>query len=79
MYNDKTFIFAKEKFKQIIDIDPENAGALKYLNLIENKIEKVSPSQMNTVFKEAMEYYKNKDYKKASQYFNAVLYYRSKA
>ncbi|MDR1087466.1 MAG: hypothetical protein LBL16_04470 [Endomicrobium sp.] len=27
---------------------------------------------MNTVFKEAMEYYKNKNYEKASQYFNAV-------
>ncbi|MDR2398906.1 MAG: hypothetical protein LBD61_00440 [Endomicrobium sp.] len=72
LYNDKNFVLAKEKFKQIIDIDSENAGALKYLNLIENKIEKVSSSQMNTVFKEAMEYYKNKDYEKAAQYFNAV-------
>ncbi|MDR1087465.1 MAG: hypothetical protein LBL16_04465 [Endomicrobium sp.] len=44
LYNDKNFVLAKEKFKQIIDIDSGNAGALKYLDLIENKIERVSSS-----------------------------------
>lgn len=72
LYNDKNFVFAKEKFKQIIDIDPENSGALKYLALTEAKINKVSSAQMNTIFEQAMKYYKDRDYENASKYFSAV-------
>jgi tetratricopeptide (TPR) repeat protein len=71
LYNDKNFVFAKEKFKQIIDIDPENSGALKYLALIEAK-NKVSSAQMNTIFEQAMKYYKDGYYENASKYFSTV-------
>jgi tetratricopeptide (TPR) repeat protein len=72
LYNDRNFAFAKEKFDQILDIDPENAWTLKYLGRVETKINKVSSAQINVVFNQAMSYYNNKDYETAAKFFNAV-------
>jgi tetratricopeptide (TPR) repeat protein len=72
LYKNRNFVFAKERFEQILDIDPENSGALKYLGLIETKVNKITTIQMNDIFNQAMKYYKNKDYENASKYFSTV-------
>lgn len=71
-YNSGQFIFAKEKFTRILDIDPENAGALKYLSVIQTQVSKVTDLQADKMFMQGMEYYNMADYERAAQYFNAV-------
>jgi hypothetical protein len=68
----KTLPLQKKSLNKLYDIDPENSGALKYLALIEAKINKVSSTQMNTIFEQAMKYYKDGYYENASKYFSAV-------
>jgi tetratricopeptide (TPR) repeat protein len=72
LYKSRDFVFAKERFEQILDIDPENAGALKYVGLVKTKINKITAIEMNDIFNQAMECYKNKDYEDAAKYFSAV-------
>lgn len=71
-YNEGQFIFAKEKFNRILEIDPENAGALKYLSIIQTQVSKVTDLQADKMFTQGMEYYNMADYDRAAQYFNAV-------
>jgi tetratricopeptide (TPR) repeat protein len=71
-YNNGQFIFAKEKFNQILEIDPENAGALKYLSIIQGQVSKVTDLQADKMFTQGMEYYNMADYDRAAKYFNAV-------
>jgi tetratricopeptide (TPR) repeat protein len=72
LYNKENFVFAKEKFERIVDIDPENKGALKYLNIIKAKTDKVVKAQIDNIFKQAMQHYNAQEYDKAAKYFNAV-------
>jgi hypothetical protein len=71
-YNEKDFVFAKEKFRGIILIDPKNPGALKYLNLIATQLSNIISVQAKAVFDQAMHYYNEKNYKEAAKYFSAV-------
>ncbi|MCL2144568.1 MAG: tetratricopeptide repeat protein [Endomicrobia bacterium] len=71
-YNNGQFIFAKEKFNRILELDPENAGALKYLGIIQTQISKVTDLQADKMFTQGMEYYNMADYDRAARYFNAV-------
>jgi tetratricopeptide (TPR) repeat protein len=72
LYNESNFVFAKEKFKQIIDIDPENPGALKYLRLINTEVANVTSSQARAIFDQAMRYYNIADYENAAKYFRVA-------
>ena len=71
-YNNGQFIFAKEKFSQILEMDPENAGAIKYLAIIQTQVSKVTDLQADKMFIQGMEYYNMADYDRAAKYFNAV-------
>lgn len=71
-YNSGSFIFAKEKLNQILEIDPENAGALKYLAIIQTQVASVTDLQADKMFTQGMEYYNMADYDNAAKYFNAV-------
>lgn len=71
-YDNGEFIYAKEELTKITDIDPTNAGALQYLELIQNKVDKVNAVQANNIFKQGLAEYENKNYEKALSYFNAA-------
>lgn len=71
-YDKGDFIYAKEELLKIIDIDPENAGALQYLDNIQKKIERVNVIQSHNVFKQGMDAYEKGDYENALSYFNAA-------
>ena len=71
-YKEGNFVFAKDKFKDLLEIDPENAGAIKYLDTIETQVSKVTAMQADQLFTQGMEYYNMADYDRAAKYFNAV-------
>ncbi|MDR2395274.1 MAG: hypothetical protein LBD57_01485 [Endomicrobium sp.] len=71
-YNEKNFVFAKEKFKEIISIDSKNPGAIRYLNLIETQLSNIISVQTRIVFEQGMQYYNEKNYKEAAKYFSAA-------
>ena len=71
-YENGEFIYAKDELKKITDIDPTNAGALQYLEIIEKKVNKVNAVQANNIFKQGLTEYENNNYEKALSYFNAA-------
>jgi len=71
-YNDGNFVFAKDKLKELLDMDPENAGALQYMAAIDKQVSKVTNMQADKLFTQGMDYYNIADYERAAQYFNAV-------
>jgi len=66
------FVYAKEDFLKITAIDPQNAGALQYLEFIDKKVQKVNRVQANNIFEEGMKKYNEGDYEEALKYFNAA-------
>lgn len=66
------FVYAKEDFLKITAIDPQNAGALQYLEFIDKKVQKVNRVQANNIFEEGMKKYNEEDYEEALKYFNAA-------
>jgi hypothetical protein len=64
-----TTIPAANLFLLNYDAISEGGGGLA---LIEAKINKVSSAQMNTIFEQAMKYYKDGYYENSSKYFSAV-------
>lgn len=71
-YEDGEFVYAKDELKKITDIDPTNAGALQYLEIIQKKIDKVNAVQANNLFKQGLAEYEQNNYEKALSYFNAA-------
>ncbi len=71
-YDDGEFVYAKEEFKKILEIDPDNAGAIQYLDFIQKKIDKVNAVQSNNIFKQGLAEYEKGNYEKALSYFNAA-------
>jgi tetratricopeptide (TPR) repeat protein len=71
-YENGEFIYAKDELKKITDIDPTNAGALQYLEIIEKKVNKVNAVQANNIFKQGLTEYESNNYEKALSYFNAA-------
>ena len=71
-YEDGEFVYAKEEFKKILEIDPDNAGALQYLDFIQKKIDKVNAVQSHNIFKQGLDEYGKQNYEKALSYFNAA-------
>ena len=71
-YEDGEFVYAKDELTKITDIDPTNAGALQYLEIIQKKIDKVNAVQSNNLFKQGLAEYEQNNYEKALSYFNAA-------
>lgn len=72
-YFDKgDFVYAKDEFNKILEIDPTNAGALQYLDIINEKIDKVNSFQTHNIFKQGVAEFEQGNYEKALSYFNAA-------
>jgi tetratricopeptide (TPR) repeat protein len=71
-YDKGDFVYAKDEFNKILEIDPTNAGALQYLEFINKKIEKVSSLQTDSIFKQGVAEFNEGNYEKALSFFNAV-------
>ena len=71
-FNKGDFVFAKDEFKKILEIDPTDAKALKYLEFINKKIDKVNSLQTYDIFKQGLNEFNEGNYEKALSYFNAV-------
>ena len=71
-YEKGEFVYAKDELNKITDIDPTNAGALQYLEIIQKKIDKVNLVQSNNIFKQGLAEYEQNNYEKALSYFNAA-------
>ncbi len=71
-YEKGEFVYAKDELTKITDIDPTNAGALQYLEIIQKKIDKVNAVQSNNLFKQGLAEYEQNNYEKALSYFNAA-------
>ncbi|MDR1940947.1 MAG: hypothetical protein LBQ47_01295 [Endomicrobium sp.] len=72
LYNNGDFVYARDKLKALLDIDPENAGAKKYIDIIEPKVNQVNVMHADQLFTQAMDYYNMADFERAAKYFNAV-------
>ena len=71
-YENGEFVYAKDELTKITDIDPTNAGALQYLEIIQKKVDKVNAVQANNIFKQGLAEYEQNNYEKALSYFNAA-------
>ncbi len=71
-YDKGDFVYAKDEFNKILEIDPTNAGALQYLEFVNKKIEKVNSLQTNNIFKQGVAEFNEGNYEKALSFFNAV-------
>ena len=71
-YDKGEFVFAKDEFLKVKEIDPENAGADQYLAFINKKINKVNSVQANNIFKQGLAEYEKQNYEKALSYFNTA-------
>ncbi|MCR4662479.1 MAG: hypothetical protein K5622_01165 [Endomicrobiaceae bacterium] len=71
-YENGEFVYAKDELVKITDIDPTNAGAVQYLEIIQKKIDKVNAVQAENLFKQGLAEYEKKDYEKALSFFNAA-------
>ncbi len=71
-YDNGEFVYAKDELNKILEIDPENAGAIQYLEFIQKKVDKVTAVQSHNLFKKGLTEYENKNYEQALSYFNAA-------
>ncbi|MBO7611512.1 MAG: hypothetical protein J6T23_04790 [Elusimicrobia bacterium] len=71
-YDNGEFVYAKDELNKILEIDPENAGAIQYLGFIQKKVDKVTAVQSHNLFKKGLTEYESKNYETALSYFNAA-------
>ena len=71
-YDNGEFVYAKDELNKILEIDPENAGAIQYLEFIQKKVDKVTAVQSHNLFKKGLTEYESKNYETALSYFNAA-------
>ena len=71
-FNRGDFVFAKDEFNKILEIEPMNMKVLQYLDSINEKIDKVNSLQIHNIFKQGLAEFNEGNYEKALSYFNAV-------
>ena len=71
-YNAGEFVYAKDELNKILDIDPENSGAIEYLEFIEEKVNRVNVVQAESTFQKGLASYKEQDFEQALVYFRAA-------
>ncbi len=71
-YDKGEFVFAKDEFLKVKEIDPDNVGADQYLAFIRKKVDKVNAVQANNIFKQGLTEYEKQNYEKALSYFNTA-------
>jgi tetratricopeptide (TPR) repeat protein len=72
-YEKGDFVKSKEKFNEILAIDPEHKAALNYIVDIDNQLTKIAASQVNDLYMKASDFYKHDNYEEAMRYFEAVV------
>lgn len=73
LYNKGDYVAAKEKFQDVLNVDPNNEEAAKYLGDIYNQLNKISAMQTSDLYNKGIELYGKGNYAEAKKYFNAVL------
>lgn len=71
-YQKGDFVRAKEEFRQILAIDPNNEAADKYVVEVNNQLSQIAASQVNELYTQATEYFKKGNFIEALKYFEAV-------
>lgn len=71
-FNEGDLVFAKDEFKKILEIDPTDAQALRYLDFINKKIDKVNSLKTYDIFKQGLNEFNEGNYEKALSYFSTA-------
>lgn len=71
-YTKGDFLKSKDKFNEILKIDPNHQETKKYLTEIEVQLSKLTAEQINSLYLQAVELFNKKKYQQASKYFEAV-------
>ena len=71
-YNSGEFVYAKDELNKILEIDPENSGAIEYLEIIEEKVARVNVVQAESTFQKGLASYREQDYEQAVVFFRAA-------
>ncbi|MBN1823678.1 MAG: hypothetical protein JW803_05100 [Endomicrobiales bacterium] len=71
-YEKGDYVTAKEKFQQILILDPENAEVARYLSEVHDQISKVSSLQTEALYQKGVELFDKGDFEEAAKYFGAV-------
>lgn len=72
LYQKGDFVKSKDQFNTILEIDPENEGAKKYVVEIDNQLTKIAASQIDSLYSNACALYRRERYEEAVKYFEAV-------
>ncbi|MFN3967168.1 MAG: tetratricopeptide repeat protein, partial [Endomicrobiia bacterium] len=72
LYKKGDFVRAKDKFNEILKIDPNHEPTKKYLTDIDTQISQLNAQQINDLYLRAVALFKDKKYLEASKYFEAV-------
>ena len=64
---------AREKFQDILTMNPDNSGARSYIERIDTQLGKVTEMQLNEIYARGMSCYQKGDYSTAKKYFSAVV------
>jgi tetratricopeptide (TPR) repeat protein len=72
LYQRGDYVVAKEKFQELLTLDPDNQQAIKYVQDIDTQMAKVTALQINNLFVKGMAFYNKGDYSEAMKYFGAV-------
>lgn len=73
LYDAGELMRSKEKFEEILAIDPTHAPSQRYITEINTHLSKISAQKINELYSTASEYYKKGNYREALKYFEAIL------
>lgn len=73
LYQKGDFVPSKERFAAILDVDPENIEAKKFIVEIDNQLTKIAASQVESLYNRASDLYRKGKYVEAMRYFEAVV------
>jgi tetratricopeptide (TPR) repeat protein len=72
-YRKGEYVNAKEKFQNLLAIDPDNAKARQFMDEIDGKLQKISALQINELYLQGKQFYDAGNYREAMRYFGAVV------
>lgn len=66
------FVKSKDRFYDILAIDPDNENAKRYIVEVDNQLTRIAASELGELYTQATELYKAENYEEAIKYFEAV-------
>jgi tetratricopeptide (TPR) repeat protein len=73
LYQKGDYVSARETFKELLRLDPENIQAKKYMEEIDGQLQKITAMQINELYVQGTELFNKGDYRAAMKYFGAVV------